>query len=453
MPKDGHVRACPGVVTLALHDRCLTSTDTPLSQPSKIAAHFGLAPPYRFERTIIAVFALLVVLMLTAGAVWLCAIDELPAHSPRLLYFGYIATALLLVFATLPWPRLAAALLVVAAVDTVWGLGSFAFDHNHGQASLLPAKLYEPPRFRWQALLQAEPIPSITITSSTGLAVSHTSQGTRGQEPAASEIANHAIVATVGGSSTYDIGTADGETWSDRLNDALGRDRYLVVNHGVPGYTSVENLLQTTFYLEKFGHPRCALYYVGFNDLRNAFIPNLDPAYADFHLPSQVDSLRVRRAGGSNVTVSPLLTEIARLADSEIDTVRYAVDPYGRPSRSGDDPELLTLYERNLRTISAINRSRGIATVWIDQLANVAALKGDGQYGWMPLVRDRDIWPMLQRLNAVMAEVARSQGDAHVAPPVDRFGPADFVDNVHFSARGAAKFAAFVAPVAREACR
>jgi hypothetical protein len=207
------------------------------------------------------------------------------------------------------------------------------------------------------------------------------------------------------------------------------------------------------FYQDKFGVPRCALYYVGFNDLRNAFIPNLDGAFADFHLPSQVDSLKVRRLGGSNVTVSPLLTELARFASGAIDTVRYAVDPYGKPPRSGEDATLLALHARNLRSISAINRSRGVATVWIDQVVNVAALGGEGQYGWMPLLRDRDIWPMLQRLNAVMADVARLQGDAHVAPPIDRFGPDDFVDNVHFSAKGAAKFAAFIAPVVREACR
>ena len=100
-------------------------------------------------------------------------------------------------------------------------------------------------------------------------------------------------MATFGGSTTYDIGAGEGDTWSDRLADALeqgDRGRFFVVNHGVPGYTTVEHLIQTAFYQTKFGKsPRCAIYYVGWNDLRNAHIPDLDPAYADFHLPSQVD--------------------------------------------------------------------------------------------------------------------------------------------------------------------
>ena len=96
--------------------------------------------------------------------------------------------------------------------------------------------------------------------------------------------------------------------------------------------------MQTAFYQDKFGRPRCALYYVGWNDLRNAHIPNLDPAYADFHLPSQVDSQKVRRIGGAHVTLSPLLTLGLRLVGPEVDTVRYFADPYGKPPVDGGDP-------------------------------------------------------------------------------------------------------------------
>src|SRR5476651_2230424 len=428
-------------------------SDSLLPVLSKAAAHFGLVPPYRFERLILAAFACLLLIVLALGALWLSLAGDLPRGSPRFTYFGYLTVLLMLALVTVRWPRLCAVLLVLAAIDIVWGLGSFALDRRNGTASLLPPGTYEPQRFQWNALLQAVPIPSLRITSNTGLAVSHTSESTRGREPSRSDVEGHTIVATVGGSSTYDVGAGEGDTWSDRLNDALGRDRYFVVNHGVPGYTTVEHLVQTTFYQAKFGRPpRCALYYVGYNDLRNAFIPRLDPGFADYHLPSQVDSLRVRRAGGSNVTFSPLLTELARLVSAEIDTVRYSADPRGGPG-TGEDAGLLALYERNLRSISAINRERGIATVWIDQLVNRAALTGEGSYGWMPLVRDRDVWPMLQRFNTVLAEVARSHGDVHVAPPIDAFEAADFVDFVHFSARGSRKFAEMLAPAVRDACR
>jgi hypothetical protein len=226
------------------------------------------------------------------------------------------------------------------------------------------------------------------------------------------------------------------------------------VNHGVPGYSTVENLIQTAFYQTRFGKlPRCAIYYVGWNDLRNAHIPGLDPGYADFHLPSQVDSLKVRRIGGSHVTLSPVLTMLARLVSANVDTVRYFADPYRLQPTSDSDPVLEALYERNIRAISAINRERGVATVWVGQLVNRERLRGDGQYGWLPLVRDRDVWPLLQRLNAILERTARALGDIYVDVPADAFTSADFVDNGHFSVQGARRFAAHLAPAVREACR
>jgi hypothetical protein len=222
----------------------------------------------------------------------------------------------------------------------------------------------------------------------------------------------------------------------------------------VPGYTTVEHLIQTAFYQTKFDkQPRCAIYYVGWNDLRNAHIADLDPAYVDFHLPSQVDSLKVRRVGGSHVTISPVLTMLMRLVSTNVDTVRYFTDPYGKEPVAGDDPVLDMLYERNIRAISAINRQRGVVTIWVGQLLNRDSLLGDGLYGWLPLVRDRDLWPMQQKFNALLARTAKELGDIQVDVPAGVFTNADFVDNGHFSRPGAQRFADYLAPVVREACR
>src|SRR5882672_4911518 len=310
----------------------------------KMLAYVGLNRPYRFERAIIAfvAFVLAIAVLLTAG--WLVAIQELTAFGPRAAYFLYLLALLLLAIALVRWPRLAGAVLILALVDFGWGVGSYALRHSAlGGASLLPPDKSEPQRFQWHALLQAVPIPSLRFTSATGLAISHTSEGTRGRDPAPGELAARNVVAAFGGSTTYDIGAGEGDTWSDRLAAALeqgeSKGRFFVVNHGVPGYTTVEHLIQTAFYQTKFGKkPRCVIYYVGWNDLRNAHIPDLDSAYADFHLPSQVDSLKVRRVGGSHVTISPLLTVMMRFISANVDTVRYFADPYGKESVTGDDP-------------------------------------------------------------------------------------------------------------------
>jgi len=393
-------------------------------------------------------------LLVVAGvAIWLGQIDELKLAGPRTDYFLYLAALLFLAIVLARWPRLSGTLLVLACVEFAWGLGSWALAPP-GSPSLLPPVSAEPARFQWHPLLQAVPVSGLAFTSATGLAIRHSSQGTRGRDPDPARLADGAVVATFGGSATYDIGNGEGDTWPERLDEALRGDRLVVVNHGVPGYTTAEHLLQTAFYPEKFAKaPSCAVYFVGWNDLRNAHIPDLDAGYADFHMPSQVDSLKVRRAGGSNVTISPLLTVLARLVAAEVDTVRYAKDPYALPPASGPDPAAAAIFERNVRSISAINRARGTPTIWVGQVVNRDRLKGEGLYGWLPRVRDRDLWPLLQQSNALLERTARALGDTYVVLPDDAFGSADFVDQGHFSAAGARRFAALLAPVVRETCR
>jgi len=412
-----------------------------------LAAYFGSRRPYRFERLIPATVALVLLIAVAIAAIWLRLAGEL-AWGPRADYFFHLALLLAAALVLVRWPKIAGTLIVLAAVDFAWGLGS-----QGSAAPLLPPLKAEAPRFRWHPLLQVVPIPSLQLVSSTGLAISHTSAGTRGREPGPHAFDDRTVVATYGGSTTYDIAVGEGDTWSDRLHDLLGRGRSVVVNNGVPGYTTVEHVIQTALYQDKFGHrPRCAIYYVGWNDLRNAHIPNLDAGYADFHLQSQVDSLKVRRIGGSDVTVSPLLTVLARFVSANVDTVQYFADPHGPPGE-GDDPALDGLFERNVRTISAINRQRGVATVWIGQLVNRAAFTGEGRYGWLPLVRDRDVPVLLDRLNARLMRAAADLGDTGIAVPPQSFGPPDFADNGHFSARGARRFAETIGPAVREACR
>ena len=415
--------------------------------------HFGLSRPYRFERAILAGLAILLALLALLAAVWMRATDELPLLGPRGEYFLYLLVLLALVLVLVRWPRLGGVVLVLMAFELAWGAGLFALKRaGLAPASLMPPGTHEPQRFEWHPLLQAVPIPSLKLTSSTGLAVQHTREGTRGKDPAGS-LEGRTVIATFGGSTTYDIGAGEGETWPDRLAEALG-DRYFVVNHGVPGYTTVEHLVQTAFYQTKFGKPpRCAIYYVGWNDLRNAHIAKLDPGYADFHLPSQIDSQKVRRVGGAHVAFSPLLTLLMRFVAANLDTARYFKDPYSQPPASGDDPNLAAIYQNNIRAISAINRQRGVATIWVGQLLNRERLSGDGLYGWLPRVRDRDLWPLQQKFNALLERTARELGDVYVGVPPQSFAGADFVDQGHFSAAGARRFAEALAPIVREACR
>jgi hypothetical protein len=119
------------------------------------------------------------ILVVAGAATWLFRIDELKFAGPRTDYFLYLAALLVVALLLARWPRLSGTLLVLACVEFAWGLGSWALAPP-GSPSLLPPVSAEPARFQWHPLLQAKPAPGLAFTSATGLAIRHSSQGTRG---------------------------------------------------------------------------------------------------------------------------------------------------------------------------------------------------------------------------------------------------------------------------------
>jgi hypothetical protein len=421
------------------------------SYATRFAQHCGVIPRVP-ERLVVVAFALLLLLLLAIVMVVLAWAGEFGRHSPREFFYLWILGLLLLAIAFAPRPGLALVPLSIAALDLGLGASSWALQASGRPIiSALPPKFYPLPHFRWHALLQGVPVASLN-GGVASLVMHHTSAGTRGREPSRDELVHKRVVAVFGGSTTYDLAVTDGETWPDRLEQQLG-GQFVVLNHGVPGYSTAEHVIQTAFYADAFSRkPDCAAYYVGWNDLHNAGMPSLDAAYADFQLPSQVDALRTRRIGPDFYTPSPTATVLIRLLAIASDTVR----PPARSSASpldGPDPRLERYFVQHVEAISAVNRIRGIPTIWIGQLLNRPRLTGDDPTGWTPFVRARDVWPFQVRLNALLRAMAERVGDVYVDVPIDTFKEGDFWDLGHFLAPGSMRFAAEVAPAIAERCR
>ncbi|SEP49218.1 GDSL-like Lipase/Acylhydrolase family [Rhodospirillales bacterium URHD0017] len=377
---------------------------------------------------------------------------DLPPGMPRRWYFYYLGALLLAGMAVAPWPRLAMVVLSLAALEIGFGIGGRVFERlGLSETSLLPANEWADMRFTWHPLLQAVPIPTPPEESNPHMR--HNSRKLRGQERTPESLAGKKVVALFGGSTTYDQGNGDGDSWPERLEALLGPSRHAVINHGMGGYASAEHVIQTAFYESAFGRrPDCAIYYMGWNDAHNAHIANLDPGYADFHLPGQVDGEEARRIGGQAYSISPTLFYLTRLVVLAFDTVRPPTWPTG-PMRSAPDPALEAIYARNIATISAINRQRGIRTIWVGQLLNVELLATKPSSSpWVQGVHSRDLWAMVERLNDAMRREAEKLGDVYIPVAIDTFGPGDFVDEGHFNAQGALKFATAIAPQVAEAC-
>jgi len=93
-----------------------------------------------------------------------------------------------------------------------------------------------------------------------------------------------------GGSTAHDTGNTDADTWPSHLSAMLGPD-FAVENYGVRAYSSLEAMLQSLFVFRD-RPPACALYYEGWNDLRNAHIAGLRNDYSDLELPHIAAFLR-----------------------------------------------------------------------------------------------------------------------------------------------------------------
>ena len=416
----------------------------------RIAAYLGLTRPFSFRRTLTVLSASILAVIAGAAATYFGLTGDLIAGTPRSWYFVYVAVLIGLAVLCVPWPRMAAVALSVAALELGLGLGSFVLYRQGLTANdLLPD--YEGPAMRrvWHPLLQAVVPPGASNPLPDGQ-IRYNSLGQRGPDRSAANLRGKAVVALFGGSTTEDIAVSDGQSWPERLERILGSG-YAVINHGSSLYSTAQIVVQTAFYQSAFGvMPDCAVYYVGGIDVQNAHIRRLDSGYADYLTPSLVDALQARRADAVVPAISPLLRFSGRLLMLAFDTVQSPPEPI-RAEFAQPDADLETIYRRNVATISAINRQRGIATVWIGELGDAGSRGGDADDETSAPAAGRETLS-LSRLNKALQRDATALGDIYIDLPRSAFGSDDFVDGVHFAAAGSLKFARLVAPKIEEAC-
>jgi hypothetical protein len=410
---------------------------------------YGFARPYDFTRALPFMTAMAILLLIVAAGAGDTAFGKVSWETYRSAYFIYLGSLALLAALLSFAPRLAWPLIALAFLDFSLGIGTSALAHIKVIAyNMMPADSVTE-QYVFHPLLQATPNPD--FVGHLPVEIRHNSQGLRGPERDAERLKQQTVIAAVGGSTTYDIGVAEGQTWPEKLERLLGT-RYAVLNHGVPTYATVENLIQTLFYLDSYGvTPRCAIYYEGWNDVRNAHDPHLDPGYADFHLLDKYTWMQARRRP-LFAEISPLGRILVSYLQRWIDTVPAAENLFNHRPSSGSDPLLEKYFRRNLETIAAVNKSRGITTVFVGQVLNRARLHDTQSHSWWPLVRDADVWPLQAHFNMILKETADRVGVAAFVPPIDQFQDSDFVDKGHFSAQGSTKFAAMLAPVVQASC-
>ncbi|MBF0621287.1 MAG: hypothetical protein HQL54_05105 [Magnetococcales bacterium] len=268
--------------------------------------------------------------------------------------------------------------------------------------------------------------------------------GQRGQDYPLEKPKGVKRLVAIGGSTTFCTGVDNAQTWPYLLEKALKDDHFQVINMGAPGYATSEHVIQTAFHLYDV-QPDYVLYYVGWNDLRNAHIRNLKSDYSGFHGRSQYSNLRLppiltNRNLASLVFLTKFLQKRAILSTSLSDT-RY------KSGELSHEPDIraMDIYESNLNSLIVLSRNKGAQPVMIPQILNKDALTGEGVYGWVPYVRDKDVMGFNKRYNAALKSVALEHNVPflHEVQDVD-WKADDFVDQGHFSFKGNRRFAVAV---------
>lgn len=274
------------------------------------------------------------------------------------------------------------------------------------------------------------------------------SLGFRGREVALPKPAGVFRILTLGGSSTWDQTVSGTDaTWAAQLEDRLNATRapddprFEVVNGGVPGYNSAEdvmNFLWRGVYVE----PDAVIVYQGYNDYIPNRWPGFRPDYAHFRHRTR--------------TLSALLAERSRFLHWFRQALLQAGGPRGEVYDEVTAPGIAA-YQENLRRIAVLARARGIQPLLStfavavteenlrtdpDKLAQVPRN--------MEVLSFRGVMDAHEKYNQAVRAVATELGvpladiDAGV-PPTFEF----FADHCHFTDAGSRRAAAVFADAVR----
>jgi len=255
------------------------------------------------------------------------------------------------------------------------------------------------------------------------------------------KVPNAKLVFVYSASTTYDNGVADNLTWSSALSDILGHD-YVVENHGVPGYSTVQHIIQVLFDFRS-SPPACAVFYMGGTDLQESNVTDLKPDYSDFLL------VKLRNMATVHFLIQRRWALFALL--SELDHRTFV--PPGRVSRIYDQ-RFSRIYRQNIKLIAIITQSFGVKPIFVAEIWNDRRLTADSPTILLPYINDSDVMKISKQMDADLEAAANETNSVYLAEPLRAdWGNADFLDYAHFSAKGSRKLVSSIAPRIAAECK
>ncbi len=435
---------------------------------TSVRKFYGFERPYDFSVAIPFLLNVCMVILIVVVCAFLFGVGNLNIGTERFYFFAYIICLLLIAAALSRSAALSYALLCWCTIELGLAFASNLSGTYAAGASLFPRNIVTAPadrRFMYHPLLQIAPRPNYEYEwlrkrdkdsnprlnwkylQGRDLKFHHNSLGLRGRDLTAEDLARDFIF-VYGGSTTYDVAVTQGETWVERLQSDL-KNKYTLLNFGVIAHSTAEHLIETAFYQDPINkRPVCALYYVGWNDIINAHIEKLDGAYANHHalLEAGINS----RPDLYLAKYSPVVRLLNDIAKDRFNTIPKPAEIRGPPV-GGSDEHLESIFAEHIKTIAAINESRGTKTVFIAQILNKDFAWVPDRWG--PLVKSEDLLPLQERFNSLLEKAAIASSAKYIDAGSTNFGKDDFVDMGHFTSSGTAKFAALISGEVDSYCR
>src|SRR5262249_18286220 len=155
-------------------------------------------------------------------------------------------------------------------------------------------------------------------------------------------------IVAIGGSTTYDSGVDDCETWPYRLGKILGKD-VAVRNLGMQGHGTAEHIIMSALILPE-EHANVALYYIGWNGIHVSHVRPLRPDYSNYHFPIEYTAEEVESTYFSQFATVALLKRALVGAGFTFSPASYA--NYSGNVSGEADHDLLRIYIRNIKTLA-----------------------------------------------------------------------------------------------------
>jgi len=257
-------------------------------------------------------------------------------------------------------------------------------------------------------------------------------------------------IAVLGGSSTFCTGVTDADSWPAILQTKLGK-RYAVINYGVPGYSTAENIIQMALIVPE-KRPHFVIFYEGLNDIKNYHKKNFGPDYywhgmgqfGNLGIPVYEPPYRLKCIANIFVTAWLLDRLKSEMTNSNKNTNMALLESADRPDQCVDK-----IYVRNLNTLKLLSEKIDAFPIFIPQVLNVADYFGkQGAHRWTAHIRDDAMPSLMKKFNVHMHEVCSpEEKNCIVLDEVlkEKWNSDDFVDECHFSKSGGLKFAGIVA--------